>query len=110
MDLKRLEKMKALCPSRKSMMDFLYNGDPPNDSEKPNIFEIGRVPSPPNDGNVAKEPLRDITNIQPSLDAGIQHEVVKRDRTTAGKKNAGSAIIDHVLSNSHDEGNRMSKE
>lgn len=110
MDLKRLEKMKALCPSRKSMMDFLYNGDPPSDSEKPNIFEVGRVPSPPNDGNVAKEPLHDITNIQPSLNAGIQYEVVKRDRTTAGKKNAGSAIIGHVPSNSHDEGNRVFKE
>ena len=92
------------------MMDFLYDGNPPSDLEKPNTFEVGRVPSPPNDGNIAKEPLRDITNIQPSLNVGVQYEVVKRDRTTAGKKNAGSAIIGHVLANSHDEGYYVTKE
>ncbi|KAJ4130819.1 hypothetical protein NW768_006357 [Fusarium equiseti] len=104
MDLKRLEKMRASCPSRKSMMDFLYDGNPPSDSEKPNTFEVGSVSSLPNDGIVAKEPFRDITNIQPSLNVGVQYEVVKRDRTTAGKKNAGSAITGQVVPNSHDEG------
>ena len=83
-------------------MDFLYNGNPPSDLEKPNTFEVGRVSSPSNDGIIAKEPLRDITNIQPSLNVGVQYEIVKRDRTTAGKKNAGSAIIGHVLDNSRE--------
>lgn len=110
MDLKRLEKMRASCPSRKSMLDFLYNGNPPNDLEKPNTFEVGRVSSPPNDGIVAKEPFRDITNIQPSLNVGMQYEVVKRDRTTVGKKSTGSAIIGHALANSHDENYCVTKE
>lgn len=92
------------------MLDFLYNGNPPNDLEKPNTFEVGRVSSPLNHGIVAKEPFRDITNIQPSLNVGMQYEVVKRDRTTVGKKSTGSAIIDHALANSHDENYCVTKE
>ena len=91
------------------MLDFLYNGNPPNDLEKPNTFEVGRVSSPPNDDIVTKEPFRDITNIQPSLNVGMQYEVVKRDRTTVGNS-TGSAIIGHALANSHDENYCVTKE
>ncbi|GKU14663.1 unnamed protein product [Fusarium langsethiae] len=77
MNLKLLEKMRASCPSRASLMDFINHTDGNTTTVKPDTRKADEMSLTNAETKLAKTPLGEITNTQTSRDNSVQHGAIK---------------------------------